>query len=94
MTDTLSVTVPPDVLRALRESVDAGEFTSVDAALADALQVWRQKRAERDEPIASIKARIRRSLDDPRPPLTIEEVRANIEALHAETVKAHLDEAS
>ena len=94
MDETASITLSPDDLRAVRESVEAGEYASTDAALADAVRVWRRERAEHVERIAAIKARIRRSLDDPRPSLSIDQVRANIDALHAETVKAHLDEAS
>ena len=92
--ETITITLPPEALRALRESVEAGEYASTDAALADAVRIWRRERAEHAERIAAIKGRIRRSLNDPRPPLSIDQVRANIDALHAETVKAHLDEAS
>ena len=94
MAETVPVTLPAEMLRALRESVASGESASIDAALSEAVRLWQRERADRAERIAAIKARIRRSLDDPRPPLTIEEVRARIDALHAETVKAHLDEAS
>ncbi|GJE25603.1 type II toxin-antitoxin system ParD family antitoxin [Methylobacterium organophilum] len=66
--DTINVTLAPEMLQAVRESVEAGEYASPPSG-----------------------ARIRRSLDDPRPPLSLKEVEARIEGLHAETVKAHRD---
>ncbi|MWV25830.1 type II toxin-antitoxin system ParD family antitoxin [Methylobacterium sp. 2A] len=74
MGETISITLAPDTLRAVR-----------------ALQRQRRETAER---LDDIRARIRRSLDDPRPSRSLEEVRAHIDALHAETVKAHRDAAS
>lgn len=87
MAETLSITLSPDEFRAVRQSVEAGEYASTDAALSDAVQVWRRERAEHAERIASIKARIRRSLDDPRPPLSSEEVRESLEAMFAQARK-------
>lgn len=82
MGETISITLAPDTLRAVRESVEAGEYASVDALLDAAVQaLQRQQNAEQ---LDSIRARIRRSLDDPRPSLSIDEVEAHMEALFAQ----------
>ncbi|AWI89617.1 type II toxin-antitoxin system ParD family antitoxin [Methylobacterium sp. DM1] len=92
--EKISITMTPEQLRAVRESVAAGEYASTSEVLRDAVRLWQRQRQEDAERLNVIRARIRRSLDDPRPELTGEEVRAHIEALHAETLKAHRDEAS
>lgn len=92
--ETISITLAPDLLRAVRESVEAGTYASTSEALTDAVRVWQRQRLEDAEHLDAIRARIRRSLDDPRPDLSSEEVRTRINSLHAETVKAHGNEAS
>ena len=81
--ETISVTMAPETLRAVRESVEAGEYESVDAALDEAVRALQRQRREKAEHLESIRARIRRSLDDPRPDLSSEEVEADMEALFA-----------
>ena len=85
MGETISITLPPDTLRAVRESVEAGEYTSVDALLDEAVHALQRQRRENAEQLDVIRARIRRSLDDPRPPLSIDEVEAHMETLFAQT---------
>lgn len=83
MGETISITLAPDTLRAVRESVEAGEYASVDALLDAAVHALQRQRRENAEQLDSIRARIRRSLDDPRPSLSIDEVEAHMEALFA-----------
>lgn len=85
--EKISITITPDMLRAVRESVEAGEYASISEAMRDAVRVWQRQRLEDAERLAAIKARIRRSLDDPRPALSSEEVRDSLEALFAEARK-------
>ncbi|GJE60475.1 ribbon-helix-helix domain-containing protein [Methylobacterium trifolii] len=91
--EKISITMTSDQLRAVRESVEAGEYASTSEVLRDAVRLWQRRRREEAESLTVIRARIRRSLDDPRPALSPERVRAQIEALHDETVKAHGHEA-
>ncbi|MFJ7436305.1 type II toxin-antitoxin system ParD family antitoxin [Methylorubrum thiocyanatum] len=90
--EKISITMTPEQLRAVRESVAAGEYASTSEVLRDAVRLWQRQRQEDSERLNVIRGRIRRSLDDPRSDLTGEEVRAHIRALHAETVKAHRNE--
>jgi antitoxin ParD1/3/4 len=84
MGETISVTLAPDTLRAVRASVEAGEYASVDAVLDQAVQALQRQRREDAERLDNIRARIRRSLDDPRPDLSIGEVEENLERVFAE----------
>jgi len=92
--EKISVTMTPDLLRILRESVAAGEYASTSEALRDAVRLWQRQRVEDAERLAALRARVKRSLDDPRPDLSEEEVAARLARLHEETVKAQGDAAA
>ena len=83
--ETISITLAPDTLRTVRQSVEAGEYASVEAMLDEAVHALQRQRRENAARLDVIRARIRRSLDDPRPPLSIDEVEAHMEALFAQT---------
>jgi antitoxin ParD1/3/4 len=85
--EKISITMTPDQLRAVRESVAAGEYASTSEVLREAVRLWQRQRHEDAERLNVIRSRIRRSLDDPRPDLTGDEVQANLDALFAEAEK-------
>lgn len=87
-TEKLSITVSPEMLQTIRASVSAGEYCSASEAVSDALRLWKQRREEDVEHLNAIRARIRRSLDDPRPDLTLEEVDAALDAAFARGERA------
>lgn len=82
--EKISITLPPDMLRLLRDSVAAGEYASTSEALRDAVRTWHRQRLEDAERLTALRARVRRSLDDPRPSLNEAELEAQLEALFAE----------
>ncbi len=85
--EKISITMTPEQLRAVRESVAAGEYASTSEVLRDAVRLWQRRRQEDAERLDAIRARIHRSLDDPRPPLSLEEVDAHLEALFKDAGK-------
>ena len=87
-TEELTVSISPEMERELRACVGTGEYGSTSEAVRDALRLWKRKREEHAETLADIRARIRRSLDDPRPCLTSEEVDAELDALFAKALDA------
>jgi antitoxin ParD1/3/4 len=92
--EKISITMTPEFMRVIRDSVQAGEYASTSEVLRDAMRVWVRQRAEDAERLAAIRTRIRRSLDDPRPDLTGDEVDARLEALLAEQKTASRHAAS
>jgi antitoxin ParD1/3/4 len=84
----ISITMTPDMLRAIRESVESGEYASTSEAMRDAVRVWQRQRLEEAERLAAIRARVRRSLADLRPDVPLEEAFERIERLHANSVKS------
>lgn len=84
MSETINVTLEQDALSAVRESVEAGDFATEGEALSDAVRVWTLAREERAERLEHIKARLRRSIEDPRRSLTSEEMRESMTRWYAE----------
>lgn len=82
--EKISITMTGDMLRAIRDSVEAGEFASTSEALRDAVRVWQRQRLEDAERLAAIRARVNRSLDDPRPDLDADDVDERIARLAAQ----------
>ena len=58
--EKISFTITTDTLRALRDSVEAGEYASTSEALRDAVRVWLRQRVEDAERLNAIRARVRR----------------------------------
>jgi antitoxin ParD1/3/4 len=76
--EKISITLTPEMNRLIKRRVDAGDFASSSELIREALRVWRQREDEQRERIAAIKQRIRRSIDDPRPSLTLAEAKAEL----------------
>lgn len=93
-TETINVTMPPDMARALRESVEAGEYSSPSEAIRDALRLWQQEREQQAARLSAIRQRLRESADDPRPSVSLDEARARIARLHERTVRARSGESA
>ena len=93
-TEELTVTVSAEMERELRACVGTGEYGSTSEAVRDALRLWKRKREEHAETLADIRARIRRSLDDPRPDLTLEEVDAELDEAFARAEQSRLSVAA
>jgi antitoxin ParD1/3/4 len=87
--EKISITVTPEMLSDIRASVESGEFASTSEAMRDAVRLWQRDRQERAERLESIRARIRRSIDDPRPSLTMQEVKVRLDKLHQATLARH-----
>jgi antitoxin ParD1/3/4 len=63
--------------RALQASVDVGDYASTDEALQDAVASWAADREKRHD---LMRAQIRRSMEDPRPDIDMEEAFDEVEA--------------
>ncbi|MBY5819520.1 ribbon-helix-helix domain-containing protein [Rhizobium leguminosarum] len=77
--EKVTITLTADMLRSVRDTVEAGEFATTSEAMRDAVRVWQRQRLEDAERLNAMRARIRRSLDDPRPSLTAEQAEVEME---------------
>ena len=80
--ETLSITLPDEIVDAIRAKVEDGDFASTSEVVREALQLWLGEEEERayEERMASIRARVKASLEDPRPSISSAEVRSMLDA--------------
>ncbi|MGV1905038.1 type II toxin-antitoxin system ParD family antitoxin [Agrobacterium cavarae] len=76
--EKISITMTPEMLRMIRETVDAGEYASTSEVVRDAMRVWQRERQEHAERLNAIRARVCRSFEDPRPSLSADEAEAEL----------------
>ena len=79
--EKLSVTVTPTQARLIREKVEDGSFGSASEVIRAALRAFQREEEEHAERIATIKARIKASVEDPRPNLSSKQVRAQLQRI-------------
>ncbi|MDL2402288.1 type II toxin-antitoxin system ParD family antitoxin [Rhizobium mayense] len=80
MNEKLSITLPSEMVAAIKSRVDAGAYASTSEVLRAAMRLWLREEAEYEERIAAIRTRVKASLDDPRRNLTGEEVKQQLGA--------------
>jgi len=85
--EKVSITMTPDMLREVRESVEAGEYASTSEVLRDAVRLWRRRRAEDAERLAAIRTRVQRSIDDPEASLSADVAEAGMKRFVDEAEK-------
>jgi antitoxin ParD1/3/4 len=76
--EKLSITVTPAMARLIRDKVESGSFGSASEVIRAALRAFQREEEEHAERIASIRARLKASVEDPRPNLSSKQVRAQL----------------
>jgi antitoxin ParD1/3/4 len=84
MAEKLSITLPADMVSLIKERVRSGAYASTSEVLRAAMRTWIREEEEHEERMKAIRARVQASIDDPRPSLSIDEVRAHLEAFYAD----------
>lgn len=79
--EKLSVTVTPAMARMIREKVEDGSFGSASEVIRAALRAFQREEEEHAERMASIRARVKASIEDARPSHSGEEVRKHLRGL-------------
>jgi antitoxin ParD1/3/4 len=85
--EKISITITPAMKRTLEERVASGQFASASELMREAFRTWQRQQDEHEERIASIRARIQKSLDDPRPSVPAEEVFDRLRLKHQRNLK-------
>ena len=80
MNEKLSITLPAEMVAVIQQQVEAGRYATTSEMLRDAIAAWMREEEEQASQMASIRARIARSLADPRPPVPIDEAFERLEA--------------
>lgn len=82
-TEKLSITLPPEMVSAIKARVDAGDYASTSEVLREAMRLWLRQEQEYEERMSSIRARVRQSVEDTRPNLTRSEMRERLDSRYA-----------
>ena len=86
--EKISITVTPAMKKTLEERVASGQFASASELMREAFRIWQRQQDEHEEHLASIRARIQKSIDDPRPSIPAEEVFDRLRKMHERNLKA------
>jgi antitoxin ParD1/3/4 len=86
--EKLSITLPAEMARMVREKVEGGAYASNSEVIREALRTWQEREAMKAQRLDEIRERIAESVNDPRPSLTDKDVNQRLKKLHQKTVKA------
>lgn len=75
--EKISITLTPEMNRLIKQRVEAGDFASSSELIREALRVWQKREEEHSARLAAIRTRLQNSLDDPRPPVSVDAARAD-----------------
>ena len=83
--EKLSITLPAEMVRTIKSKVDAGTYASTSEVIREAVRLWQRQEEEHAERLAAIRARVQRSLSDPRPDVPLAVAFDRLAELHAKT---------
>lgn len=78
------ITLQSETLDAVHDLVDAGDFASADDAVLAAIDAWRETREDQALRLRLIREKVRGSIDDPRPDLSLDEIDAALDLMMQE----------
>lgn len=77
--EKISIALPVEMVRSLREAVNTGEYASSSEVVRDALRDWTHKRKLRRQELKDLRALWRQALGDKSPGLEVKEVMDRLE---------------
>ncbi|MBZ9965618.1 type II toxin-antitoxin system ParD family antitoxin [Mesorhizobium sp. BR1-1-2] len=92
--EKLSVTVTPAMARMIREKVEDGSFGSASEVIRAALRAFQREEDEHAERMASIRARVKASIEDTRPGVPLDEAVERIKTRISKLARESDDPAS
>ncbi len=63
--EKLSITLPADMARAIRAAVSTGGYSSNSEVIREAMRLWQERRTDREQRVAEVRAKIQEAIDDP-----------------------------
>jgi antitoxin ParD1/3/4 len=64
--EKLSISLPASLARAVRQRVKTGAFASNSEVVRDALRMWQEREAAKEQQLALIRRQLDDAIDDPR----------------------------
>ncbi len=91
--EKLSITVTPAMARMIREKVEDGSYGSASEVIRAALRAFQREEEEYAERMASIRARVKASLEDKRPAVPLDEAIDRLKGRISQLARNHDDPA-
>jgi antitoxin ParD1/3/4 len=88
--EKLSVTITAPMAERIRAQVEAGHYGSTSEVIREALRLWEKQQQELD----LLRARVKASIEDPRPRVPLKDVRRRIKERHETALKEARDDAA
>jgi antitoxin ParD1/3/4 len=63
--EKLSITLPADMAQTIRAAVSAGGYSSNSEVIREAMRLWQERRTDREQRLAEVRAKIQEAIDDP-----------------------------
>lgn len=82
MVEKLSITLPSEMVNAIKSRVEGGSHASTSEVIREAMRTWLRLEEEHEERIEALRVRVKQSLEDPRPNLSPQQVRRRLDALY------------
>ncbi len=84
--EKISITLPADMLAAIKEQVQAGAYGSTSEVIREAMRLWQRQEEEYQARLALIRNRLERSANSGEP-IQLDEAFDQIENLHQQYMK-------
>ena len=85
--EKLSIALPRDMVTAIKEAVDAGDYSTTSEVIRDAVRDWRLKRRIEAMDVEELKRLVQEGIDS-GPSIPAEEVFARLKAKYAAMVES------
>ena len=77
--EKISIALPPEMVAAVHQAVETGEYASSSEVVRDALRDWTQKRSLRQQGINELRQVWREAMNDKTPGIPVKEVLDRLE---------------
>ena len=85
--EKISITLPPDMLGAIKKKVEAGQYASTSEVIREAMRLWQRQEDEYQGRLALIRDRLERSAHSGKP-VSVEKAFGQIKKLHKKRMHA------
>lgn len=87
-TEKLSITLPGDMARMVRQKVEQGAYASNSEVIREGLRLFQESEALREQKLAWMRDKIEEARNDPRPSVPADEVFDSLETKYQRMVDA------
>ena len=86
--EKISIALPSEMVAALREAVESGEYASSSEVVRDALRDWTQKRSLRQQGLDELRQVWRQAMENSGPGVAVKEVLNRLERKYRDFSKS------